>query len=226
MADPVSTTYDFVNGTPADGAEVTQNFDDIEGYLNDRLGAASSAQIWVADSSGKATPKTLSGDATISTAGALSLASNSVGASEIGSLPYAELTKSANQPVAGSPSADSVVEWDTEVADTDSMHDNLVNNTRITMTTAGVYVVSARLFCDPATDWTISLRKNGSQVLAAAPFESVEVLGALTIVMKFAAADYVEVLVGHDSGSNKNVRATGASSGGDTRFSASWMGEG
>ena len=83
MADPVDLTYTLVNGTVADATEVQQNFDDIVNWIEGRFDGASSGQLWVANGSGHATAKTLSGDATIATSGALTIGSNAVTTAKI-----------------------------------------------------------------------------------------------------------------------------------------------
>jgi hypothetical protein len=83
MPDLLLITNQFVNGTPADGDEVNENFTDVKDYVDARLGNASSGQVLVANASGVITPRTMSGDATLSNTGVLTLAADSVGNSEL-----------------------------------------------------------------------------------------------------------------------------------------------
>jgi hypothetical protein len=85
MSDLLVITNTFVNGTPADGTEVNANFDDVKQYIDARFGNAASAQIWVANASGVATPRTVSGDATISNTGVLTVGAGKITDSQLAS---------------------------------------------------------------------------------------------------------------------------------------------
>ena len=94
--------------------------------------------------------------------------------------------------------------FDSERYDTDGMHSNVTNNSRITFTTAGKYSLIAVInFAGAANnvgDRTIRFRKNGTDTIAIV---SVPALGGLNFdheihlatVDEFAANDYVEVLL-------------------------------
>lgn len=84
MADHPTVTYNFVSNTTASAAEVNQNFADIIGYLDGRFGSATSGQIWVADASGRGTPRTVSGAVTISNTGVVTIPTDSITAEKIG----------------------------------------------------------------------------------------------------------------------------------------------
>jgi hypothetical protein len=83
MSDLLVVTYDFTAHTNAASAQVNQNFTDVETYINSRFGNAASAQMWLANGSGVATPRTLSGDATISNTGVLTIAANAITSSKL-----------------------------------------------------------------------------------------------------------------------------------------------
>ena len=102
----------------------------------------------------------------------------------------------------------------TESEDTDTMHDNVTNNARITFTTAGVYVVGANIrFAAHATgerDAFIFL--NGATTICFLITQAVTVAGAPTIIelttrRKFAAADYIEVRALQSSGGALDVES-------------------
>lgn len=65
----------FANGpgNTADANLVNANYEYLRAWLDSRFGGATSAQMWVANASGVATPRTVSGHGTISNTGVLSL---------------------------------------------------------------------------------------------------------------------------------------------------------
>jgi hypothetical protein len=67
MADLIPE-FPFVleNGDTPDADQFMANWQHIRDWLNDRFGNATDKQLWVADSSGRATPRTISGDVTLS----------------------------------------------------------------------------------------------------------------------------------------------------------------
>lgn len=71
----------IVANTPAVAADVEENFQKVE----DALGAGTSGQLIVCDASGNPRPVSLSGDGTLSAAGALTIAAGAVDAAELAS---------------------------------------------------------------------------------------------------------------------------------------------
>lgn len=104
------------------------------------------------------------------------------------------------------------VNWNSEDFDTDSMHDNSTNNTRITAKTAGKYViVVAVVFAANDTGIRqIILNKNGSlhQQQIFANNASGEDQLSMSSVVSLAVNDYVEVDVYQASGGALNVQTT------------------
>lgn len=70
------------------------------------------------------------------------------------------LTKSAGQNFTGTTLT--VLTWDTEKFDTDSMHSTVTNTERITFTTAGYYIVSFNFNTDTNANAYTGVRLNGS----------------------------------------------------------------
>ncbi len=103
---------------------------------------------------------------------------------------------------------ETTVALNSELYDTDSMHDNTTNNSRLTFTTAGFYeVVFNGVWNKHATgDRIARIRKNGTDYLeheAKRTGGSDLLVGhCLSIQEAFAAADYVEARVRQTSGSN------------------------
>lgn len=140
--------------------------------------------------------------------------------------PACRVTKSALQVITtGAPTA---IIFDSERYDTDTMHDTVTNNTRITIRTAGLYLVGANVEWASSTLGTyrqLSIRLNGSTavawVLQAPPSQVLR--QNLSAVYKFAVNDYVELIAEHDKGSDINVSLTGNIS---PEFWATWLGLG
>ena len=103
--------------------------------------------------------------------------------------------------------------WDAEVVDDDGWHDNVTNNSRITVTDAGWYVVSANV--EWSTNLTgrrfLGLYVNGTGVRSVrAPAVNGDTTNqAISSPMKLSASDYVEVKVLQTSGSNVNAGGSG-----------------
>jgi hypothetical protein len=87
------------------------------------------------------------------------------------------------------------VPFTAERIDTDNMHDNAVNNTRITFTTAGTYVVTASNdVYDVAGSVRTSLILNGITTLAeTGSFSGDGGNGSIAVIRDFASNDYVEL---------------------------------
>lgn len=108
---------------------------------------------------------------------------------------------------------ETTVSLNSELYDTDTMHDVSSNNSRITFTTAGVYIVTLNLTWDKSGtgDRIAKIRKNGTDVLA---YESKDAGGAdlfvghnLVIQEAFSATDYVEARVTQTSGGALLIRS-------------------
>lgn len=109
------------------------------------------------------------------------------------------------------------VAFTAERFDTDTMHDNATNNTRITINTAGIYTIG---FCGTfaaGNDYTRAfalLRLNGTTEIArGAQVETTTVVQpqvAVHTVDQFEAGDYIEVQVYQDNTANtsRNLEQT------------------
>lgn len=120
--------------------------------------------------------------------------------------------------------------WDTEVADTDGMHDLVTDTSRIKAITAGVYRVTARAaFATNATGIrSLDLRFNAFGAAAGGTrvgYDSqTPVSGALTSVaiaidVRLAQYDFLELFGYQTSGGNLATDATA----GMTLFQARWV---
>lgn len=98
------------------------------------------------------------------------------------------------------------VQFDAERFDNDTMHDTVTNNTRITFTTAGAYLVGFHGLFAAANDYVrcfAVLRLNGVTEIARGPQVStstaVQAQVAVETMYEFDAADYLEALVYQDN---------------------------
>lgn len=108
----------------------------------------------------------------------------------------------------------SAIALNQEHYDTDTIHDLSTNNSRLTATTAGKYVISGhiRLAANATGTRRIGIRVNGT--LDIAFFDqngdaSLEFIVSIATIYDLAAADYVELTVTQTSGGNLNLDATG-----------------
>jgi hypothetical protein len=126
--------------------------------------------------------------------------------------------------------------FNSEDNDTDTMHDTVTNNGRITFNTAGLYVVTACIPFDRSTDYTHTycvIRLNGTTTHIVATSDGTSTSAADADVFhnptspyKFAVNDWIDVRVYHRNGAatarNINPRAAGRA----MFFSAVWHGLG
>ena len=107
---------------------------------------------------------------------------------------------------------------DSERWDTDTMHDTITNNSRLTCFTAGKYLIIAQCgLTAPANGSTVSLqiRLNGATTLAS---NTVLVGGVATpdliatTIYDLSITDYVEMYIYHNHGGNRNTSKSANSS--------------
>lgn len=123
--------------------------------------------------------------------------------------------------------------FNTERYDTDSMHSTVTNTGRITFTTAGIYNVGFVGSFDAAaqaiTYAEVNIRRAGTDVIANQALATIPVGFTVplhvTTQFKFAAADYIEVVVYQDNAANvaRNIVAAASKS---PEFWATWVGLG
>ena len=110
--------------------------------------------------------------------------------------------------------AEVALAYNQESFDTDSMHDNSTNNTRVTFTTAGTYVITSNVvYAANGTGYRkISLRLNGSTVLNQCRFDAFSTpdnLFMISTIYTFDADDYVETIGYQNSGGALNTEPYG-----------------
>lgn len=108
-----------------------------------------------------------------------------------------------------------ILAYNQEEYDTDSMHDLVTNNSRITFNTAGVYVVTSQVRWEgnATGDRRIWIRRSGATTLAsseASADQSDEFdMNVTTRPIKYTAGQYVETLVAQNSGVSLQVLQDG-----------------
>jgi hypothetical protein len=107
------------------------------------------------------------------------------------------------------------IPWDSEQWDTDAMHDNVVNNTRLTCSTAGLYLVIGNIsFITNATGFrTCSLKKNGTTLVCWNGQNAIvgdSTYGSIVGLVDLSVGDYVEVYAYQNSGGTLTLVGTGS----------------
>lgn len=120
--------------------------------------------------------------------------------------------------------------FNTEALDTDTMHDTVTNNSRITFKTAGLFVVTWGFTVAADNDylWIYSyLRLNGTTLIAPGSSIGTQTDNGLSphsagaTLYKFAVNDYVEVRA-----AQKNTSAAANNVSTNNHFAAVWNGRG
>lgn len=95
--------------------------------------------------------------------------------------------------------ANTVINFDSERTDNDSIHDTTTNPSRLTCRTAGVYQITAHIGLTAALASgqavSIYLRKNGTAYIASSQIAQLAYEGTVTSTDEAAVGDYYEVIV-------------------------------
>jgi hypothetical protein len=123
------------------------------------------------------------------------------------------VTKSATQSIATA--TYTAVTWDQEGWDTDSYHDNVTNNSRITIPSGkgGKYLVTTNITYAAAGGGgyrLVNIYKNGAGTgdNSFTPSASFNTTVIVSKVFDLAVADYIQVYTAQDSGGALNVQAS------------------
>lgn len=126
------------------------------------------------------------------------------------------------------------IDFDSERFDTDNMHSTSSNISRITINTAGLYVVGAHISVTGETDYTslvADLRVSGTtliardRILTAGTYSASEPHLFVVTLYKFTATQYVELVVTQEN-TSANAEATVISGNLTPEFWATWIGLG
>jgi hypothetical protein len=103
------------------------------------------------------------------------------------------------------------VGWDAEAFDTNSLHDNVTNNSRLTAAIAGKYCVYNEAQWDTSATANYryaNLYKNGSVAGVfgvANPNAGIGAVVTSSLIIALAASDYLEIVVAQDTGAALNL---------------------
>lgn len=179
------------NGQTGDATVVDNNFDTLANEINGNLDATNLA------------------DEAVTTA---KIDSSAVTFAKISAFDKCRITKASAQTIATG--TETAVTFTTEDFDTNGMHDTGSNTSRITIQTAGKYLVTGQI------NWTANatgfreaiLRVGGSTVIAS---DNRNNIGAsfntaihVTAIYSFAAGDYVELVGYQNSGGDLDIVAS------------------
>jgi hypothetical protein len=105
------------------------------------------------------------------------------------------------------------VPFNSEISDTSGLHDNSTNNSRITIASAGIYLINATVATTETNngDGSIAIYKNGSELtriyLDSSSTSSGQVFN-ITHIASLSATDYLEIFVVAISGDSTGVNGT------------------
>ena len=157
------------------------------------------------DSIGVAELNTTSGTASSSTFLRGDMQWQAAGATDISCRVYSSAAQTADNNV------DQVITFNQESYDTDNMHDNSTNNSRIKATTAGKYMIVVNVeWAANGTGWRNHyLRHSSGDTIASTRLNTVaapsKCVVSFTGVWNFAANEYVELKVAQNSGSTRTI---------------------
>ncbi len=109
---------------------------------------------------------------------------------------------------------ETTVAFTTEDFDTDTMHDTVTNNTRITINTAGIYAVSFGCEFSGSTAYARIYAKVNLNATTVIAFEQLAGIGSgsplaqrlcMSTLYQFDVADYIEVIVYQSSGGSRTL---------------------
>ena len=123
--------------------------------------------------------------------------------------PIVRVRHATNQSVAA---GGTTLAWDTEDLDTDTMHDPVTNNSRLTAKTGGTYLILANLVLDSsfASGDNFELRLNGASTLDLIDADASGLNVKLETIYALAQNDYVEIRAFNGTGGARNVVAVGS----------------
>lgn len=127
-----------------------------------------------------------------------------------GTMPAVRVYHNAAQSVASSVGTN--LAFNSERFDTNAMHDNVTNNTRLTAKTAGKYLVVGSVYWENNSIGIrgLSIVKNGAIIIAQAMQPAIDAYCSQTIstIINMSVNDYVELQAFQNSGISLNVTST------------------
>jgi hypothetical protein len=140
--------------------------------------------------------------------------------------PTCRVYRSTNQSITTATST--AITFNSERFDTDAMHDVVTNTDRITINTAGLYVISGNVTFDTSATGIreLTIELNGTTAIARLSVGNRSDnynIASVTCAYKLAATDFVKLVVYQTSGGALNVLSQANFS---PEFSAVWVGLG
>jgi hypothetical protein len=136
--------------------------------------------------------------------------------------PSVKLERTTGQVVYDASAA--IMVWDSEVWDTDGMHDNATNQDRITINTPGIYLVigAVRYNAGISDDSSVTIWQNGSTFIVRDEGGPANTAGGRTVsaLVNMNANDYLHLQVYQNNSANTSRTTTSG-----TFFSAAWIGQ-
>jgi len=123
--------------------------------------------------------------------------------------PRAQIFRNSSQTI--STGVATAIQFDAENFDFGSMHSNSSNNTRLTISDAGTYLISGVVEFDNNATGTrsVSIRQDGSVTLASfrenGPDASSNELVNFSLIFRFVGTEYVEIVANQNSGGNLDL---------------------
>jgi len=135
--------------------------------------------------------------------------------------PACRITNNANQSIPNS--ADTALTFNTELFDTDAMHSTASLTDRITINTAGLYLIIGTVEWATAVNGSVKVILNGVSTVGFSSIAANSSRQVVTTLYKAAVRDYFQLVVAQFSGGavNSNTAASYA-----PIFSAVWVGLG
>ena len=181
----LNLTYTLAAGAVENINHVQQNFTDVRTWANGNVGAANLA-------SGEITNTHVS-------------ASAAIALSKLGTAPAARVYRDSAQSIPYNTAT--ALAFNQERFDTDTIHDNATNNSRLTCKTAGLYLITGHGEFESATGYQVQdayVRLNGATVIGgmgttANPTSDEFRMRKFSVAVPYvlAVGDYVELVVYH-----------------------------
>jgi len=176
-------------------------------YVNNEAGATETHDFRVSGDT-VTLIETDAGDETTTFLGAIDMSGATVDLPTIWARAYHNTTQSIAD------TTDVTLAFNAERYDTDTIHDNSTNNSRLTATTAGIYLITASVEFDGSASgnrWLV-VELNGTTKLAghiSRHSDGDTTYMSISTIYSLSATDYVEVYVYQNSGGPLNIRSTG-----------------
>jgi len=107
-----------------------------------------------------------------------------------------------------------ILAFNTEIYDTDTIHDNVTNNSRLTCKTAGKYIIAGNIFFDPNATGRrqVGIRLNGTTYIAII-IQNATLTGghglSLSTIWSLNINEFVELVPWQDSGDTLEIKSYG-----------------